>query len=210
MRRTKEDALATRQAILQSALDTFYERGYSKTTFDEIAHRINLTKGAVYWHFRNKPDLVAAILNDILDTEDRHLPTSLVELKSQEDIVAYFSYKADFILQTENNRKTAFFFTNQMEWSETIITKVSHLVEANTQKSCEKIIKALEVMLKEHKISPDTDIDFTAAIIFSSWYGTLSLYLSRRIPFDLKKTLTEGLNLIFKGLGKEEIQDENK
>jgi hypothetical protein len=131
-------------------------------------------------------------------------------LKSQEDIVAYFSYKADFILQTENNRKTAFFFTNQMEWSETIITKVSHLVEANTQKSCEKIIKALEVMLKEHKISPDTDIDFTAAIIFSSWYGTLSLYLSRRIPFDLKKTLTEGLNLIFKGLGKEEIQDENK
>lgn len=210
MRRTKEDALATRQAILQSALDTFYERGYSKTTFDEIAHRINLTKGAVYWHFRNKPDLVAAILNDILDTEDRHLPTSLVELKSQEDIVAYFSYKADFILQTENNRKTAFFFTNQMEWSETIITKVSHLVEANTQKSCEKIIKALEVMLKEHKISPDTDIDFIAAIIFSSWYGTLSLYLSRRIPFDLKKTLTEGLNLIFKGLGKEEIQDENK
>jgi TetR/AcrR family acrAB operon transcriptional repressor len=210
VRRTKEDALATRQAILQSALDTFYERGYSKTTFDEIAHRINLTKGAVYWHFRNKPDLVAAILNDILDTEDRHLPTSLVELKSQEDIVAYFSYKADFILQTENNRKTAFFFTNQMEWSETIITKVSHLVEANTQKSCEKIIKALEVMLKEHKISPDTDIDFTAAIIFSSWYGTLSLYLSRRIPFDLKKTLTEGLNLIFKGLGKEEIQDENK
>ena len=64
MRKTKEEAEATRQAILQSAMDTFYEKGYSKTTFDEIAKRINLTKGAVYWHFRNKPDLIAAIINE--------------------------------------------------------------------------------------------------------------------------------------------------
>lgn len=63
MKKTKEEAEATRQAILQSALDTFCEKGYSKTTFDEIAKRINLTKGAVYWHFRNKPDVIAALIN---------------------------------------------------------------------------------------------------------------------------------------------------
>ena len=43
-RRTKEEAEKTRQEILFSALDIFYEKGYSKTTFDEIAKRINLTK----------------------------------------------------------------------------------------------------------------------------------------------------------------------
>ena len=64
MRRTKEDAEQTRLAILASAMDIFYEKGYSKTTFDEIAKRINLTKGAVYWYFRNKPDIVAALIND--------------------------------------------------------------------------------------------------------------------------------------------------
>lgn len=63
MKKTKEEAEATRQAILQSALNTFCEKGYSKTTFDEIAKRINLTKGAVYWHFRNKPDVIAALIN---------------------------------------------------------------------------------------------------------------------------------------------------
>ena len=46
-RRTKEEAEKTRQEILFSALDIFYEKGYSKTTFDEIAKRINLLHQAV-------------------------------------------------------------------------------------------------------------------------------------------------------------------
>ena len=73
MRRTKEDAEQTRQAILESAMDIFYEKGYSKTTFDEIAKRINLTKGAVYWYFRNKPDIVAALINDFVQKHIKRL-----------------------------------------------------------------------------------------------------------------------------------------
>ena len=48
-RKTKEDSEQTRRAILDSAMQVLYEKGYSRTTFDEIAARINLTKGAVYW-----------------------------------------------------------------------------------------------------------------------------------------------------------------
>ena len=73
MRRTKEDAEQTRQAILESAMDIYYEKGYSKTTFDEIAKRINLTKGAVYWYFRNKPDIVAALINDFVQKHIKRL-----------------------------------------------------------------------------------------------------------------------------------------
>ena len=73
MRRTKEDAEQTRQAILESAMDIFYEKGYSKTTFDEIAKRINLTKGAVYWYFRNKPDIVAALINEFVQKHIKRL-----------------------------------------------------------------------------------------------------------------------------------------
>ena len=61
-RRTKEEAQHTRETILTAALDTFCEKGYSRTTFDEIAKKINLTKGAVYWHFKNKPDIIKALI----------------------------------------------------------------------------------------------------------------------------------------------------
>ena len=73
-RRTKEEAEKTRQEILFSALDIFYEKGYSKTTFDEIAKRINLTKGAVYWHFRNKPDIIAALIKESFTAPTKRLP----------------------------------------------------------------------------------------------------------------------------------------
>ena len=65
-RRTKEEAEQTREAVLKSALDIFYEKGFSRTTFDEVAKRINLTKGAVYWHFRNKADLNKNLTSNIV------------------------------------------------------------------------------------------------------------------------------------------------
>ena len=61
-RRTKEEAEETKKAICLAALDIFCEKGYSRTTFDEIAKRINLTKGAIYWHFRNKADILTEII----------------------------------------------------------------------------------------------------------------------------------------------------
>lgn len=72
-RRTKEEAEQTREAVLKSALDIFYEKGFSRTTFDEVAKRINLTKGAVYWHFRNKADLLAALIKQKFDIKHREI-----------------------------------------------------------------------------------------------------------------------------------------
>ena len=42
-RRTKEEAQQTRETILMAALDMFCDIGYSRTTFDEVAKKINLT-----------------------------------------------------------------------------------------------------------------------------------------------------------------------
>ena len=66
-RKTKEEANNTRKRILRSALDLFVKKGYAHTTFNDIASRLGFTKGAVYWHFKSKADLLAAILNEALD-----------------------------------------------------------------------------------------------------------------------------------------------
>ena len=47
-RKTREESENTKVLILKSALDCFYEKGFSRTTFEDIALRIHLTKGAVY------------------------------------------------------------------------------------------------------------------------------------------------------------------
>ena len=60
-RRTKEDAERTREAVLEAAERIFFERGVARATFEQIAHAAGVTRGAVYWHFRDKLDLFLAI-----------------------------------------------------------------------------------------------------------------------------------------------------
>jgi len=61
-RRTKEEALATRSHILDTAERVFEQRGVSGTSLNEIAKAAGLTRGAIYWHFENKADLFNAMM----------------------------------------------------------------------------------------------------------------------------------------------------
>jgi TetR/AcrR family acrAB operon transcriptional repressor len=62
VRRTKEEALATRNLILDTAELLFQQRGVSRTSLHEIAQAAGLTRGAIYWHFKDKADLFNAMM----------------------------------------------------------------------------------------------------------------------------------------------------
>lgn len=65
VRRTKEEAQETRSQILEAAEKAFYERGVARTTLADIATLAGVTRGAIYWHFSNKADLVQAMLDSL-------------------------------------------------------------------------------------------------------------------------------------------------
>lgn len=60
-RRTKQEALETREAILDAAAQVFFDKGVAKAGLGEIAEVAGVTRGAVYWHFKNKVDLFEAL-----------------------------------------------------------------------------------------------------------------------------------------------------
>ncbi len=64
-RRTKEDALVTRDQILDAAECVFQRRGVASTSLQEIAQQAGLTRGAIYWHFQNKADLFDAMMQRV-------------------------------------------------------------------------------------------------------------------------------------------------
>jgi len=61
VRRTKAEAAVTREQLLDAAERVFRERGVASTTLGEVAAAAGVTRGAVYWHFRDKADLLAAL-----------------------------------------------------------------------------------------------------------------------------------------------------
>jgi TetR/AcrR family transcriptional regulator, acrAB operon repressor len=71
-RRTRDEALETRNRILDAAERVFSERGVSRTSLADIAVAAGTTRGAIYWHFRDKADLFCAMVARVtLPMEDQ-------------------------------------------------------------------------------------------------------------------------------------------
>ncbi len=64
-RRTKQDADATRSRLLDAAELVFYEKGVSRASLNDIASAAGLTRGAIYWHFKDKGDLFNAMMERV-------------------------------------------------------------------------------------------------------------------------------------------------
>ncbi len=56
-RKTKEDAFITRQRIINVAISEFSTQGFASTSLADIASAAGVTRGAIYWHFKNKEEL---------------------------------------------------------------------------------------------------------------------------------------------------------
>lgn len=55
----------TRERIRTVALELFAEQGYEKTSLREIAERLQVTKAALYYHFKTKEDIVTSLFTDV-------------------------------------------------------------------------------------------------------------------------------------------------
>jgi TetR/AcrR family acrAB operon transcriptional repressor len=86
-RKTKEEAQETRNRILDAAESVFHERGVAHASLDQIAQAAGVTRGAIYWHFKDKADLFEAMmdrvtlpLEDILSGAGEDAPADPLEL----------------------------------------------------------------------------------------------------------------------------------
>lgn len=64
-RKTKAESEATHERLLDAAEDVFLEKGVSCTSVEAIARRAGVTRGAFYWHFRDKADLFDAMVGRV-------------------------------------------------------------------------------------------------------------------------------------------------
>jgi AcrR family transcriptional regulator len=70
----RRDPATKREAILQTAAQLFLEKSYGRTSLNDVAERLKITKPALYHYFRNKEEIVlgcyrlgAAMIGDSLD-----------------------------------------------------------------------------------------------------------------------------------------------
>ncbi len=77
MRRTAEDSEKTRLAILDAAAKVFARDGFDAATLESIGREADLTRGAIYWHFKDKQDLFRQIVGRENEGLDRLIADAL-------------------------------------------------------------------------------------------------------------------------------------
>ena len=62
-RKTRANGVASRTAILNAAAHIAGERGYEGTSINAVSERSGLPASSIYWHFKNKDELIAAVID---------------------------------------------------------------------------------------------------------------------------------------------------
>ena len=173
-RKTREESENTKVLILKSALDCFYEKGFSRTTFEDIALRIHLTKGAVYWHFKNKAELLAELIRQRVAKDREEIGSQYISPHSVAELREFFRREAEHIEKSPEVRKFIFFTLFQVEWSDSVFN---------------------QVQAKTGEIH-DFHFKTVSALVVSIWRGLINTYVCKEVNFSLSRTFLEGFDAV--------------
>lgn len=82
--RKQQERTARRRRIQRAARTVFAEKGYAKTSIEQIAREASLSMGAIYLYFRSKEDLYVSLLEETLDLFD----TELRQIRARSEVAA--------------------------------------------------------------------------------------------------------------------------
>jgi TetR/AcrR family transcriptional repressor of nem operon len=164
-------AEATRLNILQKAFELIYRKGYKTTSIDDILATTGVTKGAFYYHFKNKDEMGLAIINEILRpvlNGDFTIPFRNNEDPLEEiyNLMDYLLIKNDF-LKVEHGCPVANFTQEMTPWN---IDFSKALDELTTQWQ-QQIQIAIETGKRHGFVRADVIAEQVALFVISGYWG---------------------------------------
>ena len=109
MRKSKEDTQLTREKIIESAFESFFELGYAETSLSLIAENAGMTRGVIYWDFKDKNELYREVVKIPAEKADvvKFAYSLSEDLSYKERMLSLFLFSqnnryVDFIYKTIN------------------------------------------------------------------------------------------------------------
>lgn len=190
-RKTKEEAEKTRARILASALSLFVRKGYEHTTFTDIAARMKMTKGAVYWHFKSKEALLVALVNEMIAKFQRQLgertPEKGFTFLSVADVMVERAIRL-----TDDPRSAAFFLLlqTQVKWrADSMAATREQLLSRDANGPYHALIRAIEADIAAGRVRREVNPVAVASVCMSVWTGLVRSKIDKFLECDLADTL---------------------
>lgn len=201
MRRTKDDAEQTRENILNAATSVFGEKGFDKSTLDEIAKKASVTRGAIYWHFKNKGEIFDAIHyrlhQEFMETLEHEL--FCAEENALQNLKLLCIKLMQDLDQDELKKQAVILFLTKTDYSgELAIYKEQHGIARD--KGTLVFQHFFEKSIAQNALSSDYDPELLAQTITCLLRGMVLEYLLQTDNFDVRVKSEQMFNLFFDAL----------
>jgi TetR/AcrR family transcriptional regulator, acrAB operon repressor len=185
-RSTKEEAVETRNRILDAAEDVFHAQGVARTSLADVAHAANVTRGAIYWHFKNKSDLFNAMCHRVRQPMEAMLETNAEE--GNTDPLGQLRSRLIFVLQevadNPHTRKVFGILCHKCEFLD-----AADFIFARQKEGYMEWITNIEQTLREamdrKQLPQDLDVMLARISIHASFTGLLNNWLFAPESFNL-------------------------
>ncbi|AUF97767.1 TetR family transcriptional regulator [Pseudomonas shirazensis] len=186
VRRTKEEAQETRAQIVAAAERAFYKRGVARTTLADIAQQAGVTRGAIYWHFSNKAELVQALLDSVHESHDH-----LARASESEDELDPLGCMRTLLLQVLNDlvldartRRINEILHHKCEFTDEMC-EIRQQRQGAIADCHQSIVLALGNAVRREQLPADLLVDHAAVAIFAYIDGLIGRWLLLPDSFDL-------------------------
>lgn len=201
VRRTKDEAQETRNRILDAAEHVFSERGVSRTSLEDVAQAAGVTRGAIYWHFRNKRDLFAAMVDRVTLPMEAMVARSSDE--SVEDPIASLKACAvNALKSTATNAQVQRVFdvvTHKCEYLGEM-AGVNNRISA-VQKGCvDRAEQAIRNAIRRGQLPASVNARLAAIGLDAMLYGLISNWLANPGYLPLERQAEAMIELYLDGL----------
>ena len=206
-RRAKQEAERTRTRILASALSLFAKKGYEHTTFNDVAARLKMTKGAVYWHFESKHALLLALVDEMLSKFRRQIEGLLPPGETSFEGLS-FPVVADMMVRNAmqiigDAKGTAFFLLihEQIKWADASMAEVRADLLRNPRFGPWAAFKtAVENDVAAGRARAEVDAVQVASVCMAIWDGIVHMRIAGVLQCDLEDTLRKSYAAVWSSI----------
>lgn len=200
-RRTKEEAQQTRTQLIDAAEIVFHRKGVAQTSLNEIALEANLTRGAFYWHFKNKQDIFKAMLDRQNLSSGRTFELMDREPEAdKENSVARLRQSILFVIkeiECNPSRRRVYEIIFQKCEITAQNEPIGALLKENALIGSERMREAFQAAVKEKSLPENLDIDSAITHLQVQVTGAVYLWLLMPESFDLQIQAARLIDLFF-------------
>jgi TetR/AcrR family acrAB operon transcriptional repressor len=189
-RRTKEEAQETREKLLEAALEVMSEKPFSSVSMSEIARRVGLSKGATYWHFKNKTDILLNVIENACMHSGREMLSGVGEGGSGSnlsDAREYFKMKIRSANRSKRIQTITRLMNRRNEWPDEVREKLLDMMIKFAKSESDMVMFSLRKLQEEGKIAAGVSVEDLSALITAIFHGLFMFQVLEFYDMDFSK-----------------------